>query len=434
MDKKSKGERDAEALLERVRSAKILGHNRKLILDYYNEKTVTGTKPWSMIFSLRILLLLAEKFRKRQFKDLKKRDLQRFFVEMKPLPHNWTGKAEAEYSPRTMWSFMSSLKTFWKWLYGLDDDDAFPDSVKWIKRKNICSSDSVRKRPIEVLSRDEVLEMIKVARNERDKALIAVLFETGMRAKELLSMRRQDIQHGDGFATFKVVGKGGKERQVLIEWSYPYLTEWLNWLDGHERNVLKEHRGFVWIAFPCRSMKRYITGSSGHLMDREVLRTNIVNIAKRAGIKKRVWTHGFRHSSATDFARQGYNETELRLKYGWSPTSNIPSNYTHYNFEQLKKKILVKSGKSKEKDEFAKNVLGSKKCLYCGFENSGQSKYCNGCGNPLNFQKPVERREEKGLELMQATLERFKELEEKGIDLQQFNRFMESWVKNSEKS
>jgi len=430
MEKKTKEERNIESLIKRINNAKTLASNKKLILEFYNERVVTGTKIISLIPSLRILFLLSEKFSGKPFKSLKKNDLQKFFSDLKPLPHNWTGIAEKEFSPRTVWSFMARVKSFWKWLYGLDDDEGFPVAVKWIKKRNICS-DSVRKRPIEVLSRDEVLEMIRIAGNERDKALLALLFETGLRAKELLEMKKDDLVHEDGFATFKVIGKGNKERLVLIEWSYPYLKEWLAWIEKHEENVLPEFKDFIWISFPRRSLKRFVYGSNGHLMHRDVLRTVIVNIAKRTGIKKRVWTHGFRHSSATDFAKQGYNETELRLKFGWSKKSNIPSNYTHYNFDELKKKILIKSGKSKEKDEFAVNVLASKKCLYCSFENSGQSKYCNKCGNPLNFQKIHERKEEKGLDLLYSTLEKIKELEGKGVDLKQFNTFIESWAKTN---
>lgn len=429
----TKEAKNAKLLLERIKSSKkILKCNKDLIIEFYNEKVMTGVKLDSLAYPLRISFLLGEYFKK-PFKQITKKELQKFFAELKPAKHNWTGKAEKEYAPRTLWAYMSYVKGLWKWIYGLGEGEGYPEAVRWIRRS--CSYSALpRKRPINVLTREEVLEMIKNAGNPRDKAIVAVLFEAGLRAKELLEMRFDELNHEETHCTFKVVGKGNRPRTVLLEWSYPYLKVWLEFLEKKRHLVKPEFREFIWISFPYCGVKKIKKTVNGRLMDRDSLRTVVKNIAEKAGIKKRVWNHGFRHSSATDFVKQGYNEAELRLKYGWSKKSSIPHEYTHYDFDELMRKILIKDGKLKPTKEEKTNVLKTKKCLYCGTDCGSGSMYCPKCGNPLNFQLPKERREEKGLELMQATLEKFKELEEKGVDLKQFNSFIETWVKSNSKA
>ena len=54
-------------------------------------------------------------------------------------------------------------------------------------------------------------------------------------------------------------------------------------------------------------------------------------IAKRAGIKKRITPHILRHASATNDTRHGMNEENLRRKYGWAAGSKMPSRYANLN-------------------------------------------------------------------------------------------------------
>lgn len=429
---KSKGTRNAKNLLERIKKSKdISAPNKKLILDFYNEKITIGIVPESLLYYLRVLMRLGETSQK-NFKDLEKSDLQKFFVELMPQPHNWTGKPETDYSPRTRWMYMASCKSFYKWLFDLDDGEGYPKSVRWIK-KNGNDEEMPRKMPVDILTRDEILKMIKVADNARDKAIIAILFETGMRAKELLGMKTNDIVHEENYCTFEVIGKKNKKRTVMLEWSYPFLQEWLKLLETKKHLILPHSKEFIWIAFPYSGVRRISTAVNGRLIDRDSMRAVVKAVASKAGIKKRVWNHGFRHSSATDFVKQGFNEAELRLKYGWSKKSRIPHEYTHYDFDELKKKILIRNGKLKENPKEKIEILKAKKCLYCGEDCGAGSSYCTKCGNPLNFQKPVERREERAVEILNSTLEKFKELDERGIDLKQFNRFIETWVNSNKK-
>ncbi len=75
-----------------------------------------------------------------------------------------------------------NLRSFYKWLYGKDE---YPDIVKWIK----VGTEVKNKLPEEMLSEEEVKKLIDACRNQRDKTIIALLWDTGMRIGELLNLK-----------------------------------------------------------------------------------------------------------------------------------------------------------------------------------------------------------------------------------------------------
>lgn len=417
------------------KSTNISPENRKLILNYYNEKIASGMKPRSMHYKLIILTRLGESISK-NFKELKKEELIEFFNELKPKDKVIVrGKKEyripiKEYAEVTIWLYKQSVKAFWRWMYEQDNKiakDRFgsPMQVSWIKGS---LSKIKNKFPKEVLTREEVQKMIKASKNIRDKAIIAVLFETGIRASELLGMDRKDLFMNGDYAEFKVDGKTG-ERPVMAIKSLPYLKQWLDFVDEHKEMINPEHTNAIWLTFPK------IGTTSNKFIHRSTPLTTggLAALIKRAGqkarIEKRVWTHGFRHSSATDFAKQGYNEVEMKLKYGWTPTSQIPANYTHYKFDDLKNKILHINGKIAELPETDANSIPIRECPFCSHENPFENQYCGNCAKPLN-EKLLKDSEKtmKAYAFTKEVIDNLSMLEKKGFDIRQFNEFMGGWV------
>ncbi len=430
-----------EFRLKRIEhNKKISKHNRNLILDFYHEKVASGAvKPKSLHYYLLILNRLGE-FTNKDFEKLVKNELVSFFANLKPedriiTRHGTPYKYPRDkYSECTLWLYKQSVKSFWKWIYEGKrvDRDRYgaPFIVSWIKGANKFKY----KYEKPILNREEVLEMIKVSSNPRDKAIIAVLFEAGVRAGELLSMRKSKMTMNGDYCEFVVDGKTG-ERSVVIVKSYPYLSKWLTVLSKNSLLKSAKFEDHVWLSFPqigtTHSQFRGNTKPLNHAC--------LDNIVKRAGlkadIKKRIWVHGFRHSSATDFAKQGYNEVEMKLKYGWAPNSTIPSRYMHYKYDELRNKILSKHGKAVDEKPIDENMIPAKECPFCSHENPFDSEYCGKCAKPMDA-KMIKESEKQGkaLEAMQTMVSELKTLERKGFDVQQFNRFMESWVKENGKN
>jgi integrase/recombinase XerD len=80
-----------------------------------------------------------------------------------------------------------TLKKFFKWLNGGEE----PSSVKWI-RTSFQKQD--RKLPEEMLSEDEIKQMINTAKNKRDKAIIALLWDIGARIGEIGNLRVKHVK------------------------------------------------------------------------------------------------------------------------------------------------------------------------------------------------------------------------------------------------
>jgi len=414
----------------------VLDSNKKLILSFFNEKVAKGVKPSGLCYYIKILLRVSRTINK-PFEEITKDELIDFFVNLKPEPILFKAKYSKyyrqidEYSQTTLQLYKSSTKTFWHWmLKGKKierDEKGFPLTVSWIG----FSDKNVKKKfKQDVLNREEVNKMIKLSSNPRDKALIAVLFETGMRAGELLGMKVSEIEELDGYAQTVISGKTGSRESVFVK-SWPFLQDWLNWLKDNEEIISDKAKPFIWISFPKVGIKRRHFLKGGKVINSDTINAMLKYTAKKAGINKRVWTHGFRHSSATDFAKQGYNETEMRLKFGWTEKSDIPSNYTHYKFNDLKNKMLHKSGKDVQVECADGNILYTKECPFCSHENPSGSKYCGKCSRPLNIETiKQQEKSQAAYTFINTLINRVEELNKKGIPIQKINEAVEEWVKS----
>jgi len=91
------------------------------------------------------------------------------------------------------------------------------------------------KLPEELLTEEEIKRMIEVANHPRDKAIIAVLYDTGTRIGEMGSLKIKHIVFDQYGAILTVNGKTGM-RRVRIIFSVPYLA---SWLDIHPQKITR---------------------------------------------------------------------------------------------------------------------------------------------------------------------------------------------------
>lgn len=387
----SKDEYNLQFTLNRLSNSPMLAHNKRKIQEYFNEKVAQGIKKTSYSYVLRILIELGEHFEAKKFEDVSKQEMISFFNNLKPKDKVLKTRHGAvvtipieSYSESTLWQYKASVKTFYKWLLGKESDEAPPEAVRWIKRlgnKNGNSWDKFRK---EIITPKEATKILKAAKNARNKAIIAILWEYGLRASEMLNMKKSDLKIRENYIEFEVDGKTGKREVILVE-SKPFLEAWLAELEEKKSQLPESMHDYIWIAFSSRGYHKKAIGTNR--ISRDALNVKLKTIAKRAGITKRIWTHGFRHSSATRDAVKGYNEAKLRAKYGWSNKSTMPSIYVHFANQNLKKEILVEKGIWKpDKKEEAPLSSQTMNCPFCSVQNVKENDYCNKCGKPLKIE------------------------------------------------
>jgi integrase/recombinase XerD len=144
-----------------------------------------------------------------------------------------------------------------------------------------------RQSLLEVLSRDEIQALEDVAVTARDKLIVRILGDTGIRVGELVNLTTNDLINRDRNLYLRVRGKTG-ERLVPI----PRLSRRLQrYVDRGRSREAPTDRIFI-------SLKRRPGGDYGALTPSGVEQL-LQDLRQRAGVSKRVYPHLLRHSYAT---------------------------------------------------------------------------------------------------------------------------------------
>ena len=210
-------------------------------------------------------------------------------------------------APSTVADYKQVLKQFYAWL----NDGEEPEETKWIRR----GPESYRRLlPRNLLTPQDVAAMIERCVNDRDRAFIAVLWETGARIGELIDLRVGDIEDGPTGKHVVVMGKTGARRLLLVE-SEPHITRWLATHPDPRAQMP------LW----CKIEQ----GRPDEQISYNYIRLRLLERArKRADVEKPVNPHHFRHSRATHLANW-LTEAQLCGWFGWVQGSKVPARYVH---------------------------------------------------------------------------------------------------------
>lgn len=172
------------------------------------------------------------------------------------------------------------------------------------------------KRLVEVVSREEVQRMEDAARSERDKLIVRLLADAGLRVGELLALRSSDLVERGGNHYLHLRGKGAKDRLVPIPRLYRRLRVYVE--RGRPRDAI--------------STRIFLSHRRGQDGDYAPLTTSGVdqmlrNLAVMAGVQKRVYPHLMRHSFATWQLTRGMNPVQLAQILGHASLSMIQDVY-----------------------------------------------------------------------------------------------------------
>lgn len=224
-------------------------------------------------------------------------------------------------NPRSQARMISGIRAFFRFL--LIEGEIFENPASLIE-----SPKTGLKLP-EVLSIaeiDNMIEAIDLSKPEghRNKAIIETLYGCGLRVSELVTLRMTDIYPGEGFV--RVTGKGDKQRLVPI--SSKALKEIENY--RHYRNRLP-------VIYDSNIM---FLNRRGKRLTRAMIFTIVKDLAARAGIKKKISPHTFRHSFATHLIEGGADLRAVQEMLGHESilTTEI---YTHIDRTYLRDSLIM---------------------------------------------------------------------------------------------
>ena len=225
------------------------------------------------------------------------------------------------------------------------------------------------KKPSEMLNEKEVHHMIEVSIGNQAKAIIAVLWDCGIRVGELVGCNISDLVNRGEHLYLSVDGKTGIRELGLVT-SASFMAKWLD-----EHPLREQPDKPLFISFNnARFHQRLTPGGVAEYVNKA---------KKKAGISKRVTPHIYRHSKATYLGRY-MNESEMRQFFGWSRNSNMPSVYIHLTQTHVNEKRRAIETGEKHKIEPKPSMLMDIPCPRCGGKNTVTSKYCISCWMPLH--------------------------------------------------
>ncbi len=271
-------------------------------------------------------LLLEKKYSKNTISSYEN-DLQKFkifFVEkqktlknlnnndLKNYIHNLNQKMNAKSVSRNI----STLKSFYKFLM----------IEKYINKNPLTTiaNPKIKKDLPKVLSEEEIIKLLdfKVKDNYgyRNKAMIELMYSSGLRVSELINVKITDIDLE--LEVIRIFGKGAKERIIpLGAYASMALKEYITY---HRGSLLKK-----------KNSDYLFLNSRGDKMTRQAFFKILKKIAKEQGIKTEFSPHTLRHSFATHLLKHGADLRSIQELLGHSDVSSTQI-YTHITNEALK--------------------------------------------------------------------------------------------------
>lgn len=225
-------------------------------------------------------------------------------------------------SKKTQSYHVISLRSWFKWLVRRDVPVLHPEKIELPKAEST---------PMKFASVDKIellLAQPDVSQQDglRDRAILEVLFSTGLRVSELVKLNRDQIDLKR--KEFGVIGKGRRPRVVFLS---DRATDWLEkWLSTRQDDWKP-----VFIRFSGRKEALFTDGEEMRLTVRSVQRL-VDSCSRKAHLPIKLSPHGIRHSFATDLLSNGAGLRDVQEMLGHKNISTTQI-YTHVTQPQLRK-------------------------------------------------------------------------------------------------
>lgn len=234
----------------------------------------------------------------------------------------WTDEKGQTLAKKTQSFYIIALRSWFKWLVKNDIEVLHPEKIDLPK----AESHAMKFLNLEQVERLLSQPQLSSPGGLRDKALLEVMFSTGLRVSELVGLNRDQIDLKR--REFGVIGKGRRPRVVFLS---DRASEWLGrWLDSREDQWQP-----VFIRLSRHQEDPLSDGEAMRLTTRSVQRL-VDHYCRQAKLPIRVSPHGIRHSFATDLLSNGASLRDVQEMLGHKNIATTQI-YTHVTKPQLQK-------------------------------------------------------------------------------------------------
>ncbi len=290
------------------------------------------SSPWKESIRQTMDFLLLERALSQNTIDAYRRDLNQFAQWISPKVPALVDRHEIVDSllalrgralpPASMGRKLVALKVFYRFLVseGLITNDP----------AGLIESPRLLKGLPEVLDVKEIEQLLGSApgtdkkKGIRDRAILELLYATGLRVSEAAHLKLTDLHRESGF--IRCIGKGGKERIVPVD------RQTLNWID---RYLTKVRPTFFPVGKPQPEVKEIFVNRFGKSLSRQSIWILLKHYAQKAALKKEITPHTLRHSFAPHLLEAGADLRVVQELLGHATIATTQI-YTHVDRARLK--------------------------------------------------------------------------------------------------
>jgi len=339
--------------LQKLHDADIADADRERILEFVRHLDGSNAVNTGTIVSRLNRLRLTSERADAQLLEMKKSDVDAFLFEL---------NHEYDLSEGTVRNYRKALRAFFEY-----------DGRDWYEDIHIGASPERSVDPNDLLSMEEINDLLDTA-GTRDKALIGILADAGLRIGAVASLRVGDVEFEGPTATVTVnenANVKGASGATPLTWSEGYVANWLNVHPRREPDAPLFHVTEGW----------YDPDENGDgSLDYQYLSRRIRSVAEKAAVDPdRVNTHNFRKSAISRWIREGMSEQAIKHRAHWDVDTDQFDTYSGVRDEELNDQIREHYGLEATEDE--RPDLDN--CDRCGVSLSGGEAFCPGCANAL---------------------------------------------------
>lgn len=255
------------------------------------------------------------------FKDIKVDDVKSWILDL----------TERQIGKRSIKRKMSSLKSFYAWMYLQKKVDSDPFEYVHSPKATHALPDFFSEKEIDSLlvANEKRTDKLK----DRDQALLMLMFASGLRASEVVNLTFNQVDFDSRI--MKVSGKGNKDR--LVPFTNSAKEAMLNYINGLRKDLLKEDTKYIFL------------NSKGNKMTVRGLEYILDEIEAKTGLYGKIHPHMLRHSFATKMLNRGADLRTIQELLGHSSIETT-SIYTHVAYENMKETYEKTFPRAKKED------------------------------------------------------------------------------------
>lgn len=206
-------------------------------------------------------------------------------------------------STRSNWKVI--IRFFYKWLYGIRDKHKYPEVVVDDRLKP--ETVKTKKKPSDLPTVEDIEKMLNVCTDDRDKAIVMIWTELGGRCGEIANATISDVEFDNKGCKLWIDKSKSERRTVRLVKAAPYLRNWVGKSHPDRDNPSAQ----LFVSKSQGGHRRY-----GVKLEKNGFNQIIKKIAKRAGIKKRIYWHLGRFFTITNLQRRGFDLVKNAKRHG----------------------------------------------------------------------------------------------------------------------